>query len=160
MWETNPVSTRNVQITDEAMFHCRPVSSAWLFQEHWCLVAFLNNVNSFSVVLTLVKVLCSSSRVIYSAVDVWPVYIEVAFIVTFSYTVGTFHSSLLIPSSTCLSLILPRKLLSTVSCTHSLSPSLTSPPPALRSCPSSHLYICALNTHSYVHVHVNLHRNL
>lgn len=151
MWETNPISTRNVQITDEAMFHCRPVSSAWLFQEHWCLVAFLNNVNSFSVALTFVKVLFSSSRVIYSAVDVWPVHIEVAFIVTFSYTVVTFHSSLLIPFSTCLPLILPRILLSTASWhTQSITLSgfsstrfkITPVLPSLHLCPK-YTFLCA-----------------
>lgn len=92
----------------------------------------------------------------YFSADVW---LLCNFTVTFSYTITTFQSYLPLPFPTPFSLLLPQNVALYCFMEHMvyylLLPSLLLPSLLCRSLQSSHLYICALNKHPYVHVHMH-----
>lgn len=153
--ENKPVFARNVQGIDEIVLSCHPLSSSTCTDAWWHFSVMLH---LFSVALTFVRALCSSSRVIYFVVDVWPVYKDGFHCDIF---IHCWHTSLF-PSAPFLYSPFSDSFQNiALHCfmAHTLSLSLVSPLPPLRSLPSSHLYIYALNPHSCVHVYVCIHRN-
>lgn len=99
---------------------------------------------------------CLFFRIFYFSIDVW---LLCNFTVTFSYIITTFHSSLPLPFPTPLSLLLPQNVVLYCFMAHIvyylLLSSLLLPSLPFRLLQCSHLYICALNIHLYVHIHMH-----
>lgn len=108
-----------------------------------------------SAVLSFAKA-CLFFRSFYFSIDVW---LLCNFTVTFSYTITTFRSSLPLPFLTPFSLLLPQNVALNCFMAHTayylLLPSLLLPSLPFRLLQCSHLYICALNIHPYVHIHMH-----